>query len=150
MPNNFPLFPPPAPYSAPLPPPRPPPPVRPLFDRCRDYAAVCGTSGAVAGACLATKQHASAFGGALYVGIYTAGLTAGFIGMRHALVQGQWEQDKEAVSGLAAGSLAMAVRTLEAGPRSGCLAGGFFFFTGCIGHHIHRYWLQLRLQKGWY
>ena len=115
---------------------RPPPPPRPLLERARDYAIVSGASGGLLGACMSTRHHASAMSGALFLGTASGFLGASFIGLRHALIQGDFSQDREAVSGLAAGTIAMAVRTVVAGPKSGATAGAFFFFAGCAGHHV--------------
>ena len=128
---------------------RPPPPPRPLLERARDYAIVSGASGGLLGACLSARHHASAVSGALFLGTASGFLSASFIGLRHALIQGDFSQDREAVSGLASGTIAMAVRTVVAGPKSGATAGAFFFFAGCAGHHAHRWWLHLRLTRNW-
>ena len=128
---------------------RPPPPPRPLTERALDYAIICGASGGFVGACMTTRHHLSAFSGALGLGGACAVLGASFIGLRHAIVQGDFSNDTEVVSGLAAGSLAVVVRTVVAGPRSGSIGGAFWFCAGCAGHHAHRYWLNLRLNRGY-
>lgn len=122
---------------------------RPLTARARDYAILGGGVGGFVGACMATRHHASAFGGAAVAGAASAALAASFIGLRHAIVQGQFEQDREAVSGLAAGSLGLFVRTVQAGPQAGGAAGFGCFIAGCTLHHAHRWWLQARLANGW-
>ena len=127
---------------------RPPPPsVRPLAERARDYAIVSGASGAFIGACVATRQHISAFRGALFVGSCSAALACTFIGLRHAILMGDFTQDREAVSGLAAGVMAFATRFVIAGPQAGAVAGGMFFVGGCAAHHAHRWWLLWRLTE---
>lgn len=128
---------------------RPPPPVRSLPERALDYAMLSGAGGGFVGACMVTRHHISAWKGAAGLGGASALLGASFIGLRHALLQGDFSQDREAVSGLAAGGLAMVVRTIIAGPQSGGLAGALFFTAGCAGHHAHRYWLNYRLSHGW-
>jgi hypothetical protein len=124
-------------------------PIRPLQDRARDYGILVGGGGSIIGACLSTHQHASAFVGALYGASVGGVLAASFIGLRHALLQGRFEDDREAVSGLAAGTIALTVRTVTAGPRSGAIAGTTWFVGGCVLHHAHRWWLHHRLVKGW-
>lgn len=125
----------------------PPPPVRPLAERARDYAIVSGASGALLGACVATRQHISAFRGAFFVGSCSAVLASTFIGLRHAMTMGDFNQDREVVSGLAAGVMAFSTRFVIAGPQAGAVAGGMFFVGGCAAHHAHRWWLLWRLTE---
>ena len=127
-----------------------PPPVRPLGERARDAAIFAGGVGAFFGACAATLQHASAFTGMAVVGGGSAAAAASFVGMRHAIVQGDFRQDNEVVSGLAMGTIALVSRTLARGPRAGAFSGGAWFVGGCSLHHAHRYWLNWRLAKGFY
>ena len=122
---------------------------RPLAERARDYAIVVGGSGAFAGACATTVHHGSAFRGAAFVGVPAATIAASFIGLRHLLLQGQFENDKEAVSGLAAGILGLGLGTLRAGPQVGATAGFGAFCAGCVLHHAHRWWLHARLVNNW-
>ena len=87
---------------------KPVPPVRPFQERWRDTALFAGAWGSLAGACAWTSQHGSAFGGALMGGGGAAAIAATFIGVRQLMLQDRWDEDREAVSGLAAGSIASA------------------------------------------
>ena len=98
---------------------------------------------------MTTRHHVSAFTGAAAAGSLGAFYAASFIGLRHLIIQGNWREDREAVSGLAAGMLAGTSRALTDGPRVGALAGMYWFIGGCAAHHAHRYWLYYRLRQGW-
>ena len=127
-----------------------PPPVRPLPERARDSAIFAGGIGAFAGACFSTLRHSSAFWGMALAGSGAAAFAAGFVGLRHLIVAGDFRQDSEVVSGMALGTLGMGIRTLAAGRQAGAYAGATWFVGGCVLHHAHRYWLHWRLTKGYY
>ena len=122
-----------------------PPPVRPLSERARDVAGACGACGALTGACLAAQSETLILGGALYGGTGAAALGGSFVALRHGLLQGRWEQDREGVSGLAAGVIGLILGTARGGRRVGAQLGIVTFFGGCGLHYAHRWWLHWRL-----
>eukprot|EP00965_Chrysotila_dentata_P209398 6185269-Pleurochrysis_carterae.AAC.4 len=121
-----------------------PVPVRPLHLRLRDHAIAYGTVGAVVGMAHRAAHDAPLLGGCVYVGGSWAASAAAFVGIRHALIKGDWKQDREAVSGVAgaivgagvavvSGNVAMIQRISIAG-----------FMAGFAGHFAHRFWLRYR------
>ena len=124
----------------------PPPPVRPLPVRLRDYALIAGPLGGLGGACLAARHQTSLIGGTARLGSAAALLTTAFVGLREAQLQGHWEQDREGVSGLAAGVLGLAVFGLRFGGKAGARAGIAGMFGGSALHYAHRWWLHARLR----
>ena len=126
-----------------------PPPVRDIVVRLRDNAIVASSCGAFLGACMATRQHASAFSGMMYGGAAGAALATSFIGLRHGLIQGRWEEDREVVSGLSAatiGAVATALRP-NSSPPAIARSGLNWFLGGCALHYAHRWWLYYRLLR---
>lgn len=121
------------------------PPVRPLTERARDSAAIGGACGSMVGACLAARHEASLLGGALYFGGGWAALGVSFVALRHVILQGQFEDDREGVSGLAAGVIAITGGTARLGRKWGARLGIAAFFGGCTAHYAHRWWLHARL-----
>eukprot|EP00322_Chrysochromulina_rotalis_P031136 CAMPEP_0115841098 /NCGR_PEP_ID=MMETSP0287-20121206/7115_1 /TAXON_ID=412157 /ORGANISM="Chrysochromulina rotalis, Strain UIO044" /LENGTH=136 /DNA_ID=CAMNT_0003294737 /DNA_START=52 /DNA_END=459 /DNA_ORIENTATION=+ len=124
-------------------------PVRPVADRVRDYAIICGTAGGLFGACIAARHEAPLLRYVTTVGGGTAFLGGSFIGLREALLQGRWEQDSEAISGFTAGALGMLSISFVSGPRAGVRAGILCALMGSAGHYAHRWWLHTRLQNRW-
>ena len=125
-----------------------PPPVRPLSERVRDTAIVTGAVGGMFGACVAAYKHSHigpVLGGTAMAGATSAALGSAFIGLRHALIQGDFRKDSEVVTGLSMGLIALTTRLVSAGPRPAAFSGGAFFAGGCALHHAHRYWLHYRL-----
>ena len=122
---------------------------RPVIDRARDYALLTGAAGSIIGACVAARHDAPMLSSVITVGGGGAALAAGFIGLRHALLQDQWEKDNEAVSGLSAAALGATTATFLAGPRAGTNAAFVCFVGGGVLHYAHRWWLHVRLRDGW-
>ena len=122
---------------------------RPVIERVTDYALVTGVAGGVVGACVAARHDAPLLSSACTVGGGGAALVAGFIGLRHALLQDQWEKDNEAVSGLSAAVLGATTGTFLSGPRAGTNAALVCFVGGSALHYAHRWWLHVRLRDGW-
>jgi hypothetical protein len=125
----------------------PPPPVRPVLERVRDYAIVAGGSGGLLGACLAARHGASMFVSIGLFGGSTAAAASGFIGLRYALLQDRWEEDVEAVSGLAAGAIGGIAGGFAGGARGAARTGMVCFFAGGALHFAHRWWLHWRLSR---
>jgi len=119
---------------------------RPVWDRARDHAAVFGACGALTGACVAARNDAPVLVNALQFGMPAALTAATFVGLRHALLQGQWEQDREAVSGLAAGALGVAIGSMRS-PAWGARLGAASFVGGSLLHYAHRWWLRSELER---
>jgi len=129
---------------------RAPPPVRPLAERALDTAIFTGGIGGFAGACVSTYCFGSVAYGVIALGGFAAVTSATFIGLRHAITQGDFRQDSEVVSGMAAGTIASVQTALSTGlPRAGAFAGGVGFVGGCALHHAHRHWLLYRLKRNW-
>ena len=124
-----------------------PPPVRPLAERACDTAIFCGGIGSFVGACISTFRFGTVVYGIAVAGVGSAAMGASFIGLRHAIVQGDFEQDAEPVTGLAMGTIATVATTISSGSRAGALSGGVWFMGGCALHHAHRYWLAYRLDR---
>ena len=122
---------------------------RPVIDRARDYALLTGAAGSIIGACVAARHDAPMLSSVITVGGGGAALAAGFIGLRHALLQDQWEKDNEAVSGLSAAALGATTATFLAGPRAGTNAAFVCFVGAGVLHYAHRWWLHVRLRDGW-
>ena len=127
---------------------RTPPPVRPLSERARDTAIVTGGVGGFCGACAATLRFTSAFWGLAVVGSSSAALGASFIGLRHVIVNGDFRQDSEVVSGIAMGTLAALAAIATSGRKVAAVTGSVWFVGGCISHYAHRHWLHYRLTRG--
>ena len=102
-------------------------PVAPISARLRDYALLSGACGGAVGACSAASFDTPIAYGFCWVGATWAAAAAAFVGVRHALLQDRWEDDREGVSGVA---------------LQGAGAG---FALGFIGHFAHRLWLRRRL-----
>lgn len=123
-------------------------PVRPWRDRVRDTAIVAGVGGSVSGAVLVYGESASVavmLRGALWAGGHWAIAAAAFVGLRQAMLQDRWQEDREVVSGSAAAFVGAAVGAARGGPRAmgqSALAG---FFGGCALHWLHRHWLRHQL-----
>lgn len=127
---------------------RVPPPVRPLVERARDASIATGGSGAFAGACIWAYKGRSALLGAAVWGSSLAALGGAFVGLRYAIIGGDFRQDKEVVTGLAMGMLASGTIAPTVSPRAGAFAGGAGFVGGCLMHYAHRYWLHFRWSRG--
>ncbi|KAL1515757.1 hypothetical protein AB1Y20_002373 [Prymnesium parvum] len=124
--------------------------VAPLSQRMRDHAIVAGSIGAYSQAIHAARHGVPVLHGAFFGGAACATIAASFIGTRHLLLQGQWHEDREGVSGLAA-SIVGGSFALVANPRMVGHAAGYCFLGGCMLHYAHRWWLHYRLawQMGW-
>jgi hypothetical protein len=125
------------------------PPVRPVVERLRDYAIIAGTSGGIAGACLAARHEAPMLGSTLALGGGFAATVTAFLALRHALIQDRWEQDHEMVSAVSAGTTGGIAGTALFGPRTGSRIALASALAGCILHYGHRWWLHERLRNGW-
>ena len=76
-------------------------PVAPVSARLRDYALLSGACGGAVGACSAASFDTPIAYGFCWVGATWAAAAAAFVGVRHALLQDRWEDDREGVSGVA-------------------------------------------------
>lgn len=137
--------------SAPAPSTSPPSPspvaVRPFEERLRDSALAAGALGSFVGACLAARHERSLISGVAWPGASAALLVAAFIGLREAQLQGRWEEDREGVSGLAAGVIGCAIFSKTHGAKAGARAGLAGMFGGAALHYAHRWWLHARLRR---
>lgn len=137
---------PPTPVQQPPPPPteEPPPPwsfppPRPLSERVLDYGIISGMFGGTYGAMSAARQGSSLLLGTLWVGGHWVVATSCFLGVRTLLIQDDWANDREGVSGMAAAITGAGIAGLHAGPRAvpracaGCFVGGF------VMHYAHRW-----------
>ena len=124
-------------------------PVRPVIERVRDYAIVGGVTGGIYGACVAARHEAPILLATACTGGGVAFLAGSFIGLRHALIQGRWEEDNELVSGVTAGALGFVTVSLMSNPRAGARAAALCTLGGSVLHYAHRWWLHARVVKGW-
>lgn len=76
-------------------------------------------------------------------------MAASFIGLREVLLQGRWNEDREAVSGLAAAVIG-GCSGLRAGPQVAARTAMVAFVGGCALHHAHRWWLYARIVNEWH
>lgn len=125
-------------------------PVRPIFERVRDYAIVSGAVGGLIGACVAARHEVPILRYTLAVGGGSGTFGGMFIALRHTLLQDRWDLDSEAVSGLTAGTLGMVAMTMLSGPQAGARAGFICAMGGGILHYGHRWWLHARLANEWH
>ena len=133
--------------------PRPPPPpfepvaVRPLGARARDYALVCGAAGCVAGAAQRAAYELPVLAGGVRVGVHWACAAAAFVGLRHVLTRGEWREDREVVSGIAASAVGAGSALMRGQPRQAphLAIGGFF--GASAAHFAHRWWLRYRIAR---
>lgn len=124
--------------------------MRPVVERVCDYAALTGSMGGLVGACVAARHEVPILRYMLTVGGGSALLAGSFIGLRHTLLQGRWEQDSEAVSGFTAGTLGLFTVTLLSGAQAGARAGVACAVGGGALHYAHRWWLHARLANEWH
>lgn len=121
-------------------------PIRPLHERVRDYALVSGGGGAVVGATLAAARGGQLLHGATWVGGYWALAASVFVSLRHAILQERWQEDREAVSGIAAATVGAGATTLSGAQRRTVAQTAFLCFLGGFTlHYFHRWWLRARL-----
>ena len=121
------------------------PEVRPLPDRARDYAVAAGVCGGLAGACGAARHGAPVLVGGFHTAMQCGAISAAFIGLRALLLQDRWEEDREGVSGLAAGIIGGGTTALRHGSRAGIIVGAGSFAAGASLHYLHRWWLHTRV-----
>ena len=119
--------------------------VRPLPDRARDCALAAGGVGAVWGATVAAAEGGAIPHGAAWVGSRWAAAAAAFIGLRHLILQGDWRNDREAVSAVAAAAVGGGAAALQRAWRRLRIVSAVSFVTGFGGHYLHRWWLRARL-----
>eukprot|EP00966_Prymnesium_polylepis_P221332 5120138-Prymnesium_polylepis.1 len=125
--------------------------VPPLQERLRDNAIVASTCGGTYRAIHAARHGAPIVPSALMTAATWGALSAGFIGLRHLILQERWHEDREAVTGMALGVVGGGYSALAMSPRiAGHMALGCFF-GGCGLHYAHRWWLHYRLawDMGW-
>ena len=138
--------PPPTPAQQPSPPPteEPPPPwsfppPRPLSERVLDYGILSGFCGGTYGAMSAARRGSSVLLGTLWIGGHWVLASSCFLGVRALLIQDNWANDREGVSGMAAAITGSFFAGMHAGPRAvpracaGCFVGGFAM------HWAHRW-----------
>jgi hypothetical protein len=119
--------------------------VRPLSVRARDYALVAAALGGTFQATHAARHDAPILISAARTSFIFGAAAASFIGLRHAMLKGQWEDDREGISGMAAGIVGGTIATLGWGPRFGSTAGAGCLVAGAALHYVHRWWLHGRL-----
>ena len=120
-------------------------PVAPVSARLRDYALLSGACGGAVGACSAASFDTPIAYGFCWVGATWAAAAAAFVGVRHALLQDRWEDDREGVSGVAGAVVGGAGAAVRLGRGVALQGAGAGFALGFIGHFAHRLWLRRRL-----
>ena len=120
-------------------------PVAPVSARLRDYALLSGACGGAVGACSAASFDTPIAYGFCWVGATWAAAAAAFVGVRHALLQDRWEEDREGVSGVAGAVVGGAGAAVRLGRGVALQGAGAGFALGFVGHFAHRLWLRRRL-----
>jgi len=121
--------------------------VRPVHIRIRDYAIVGGSAGALAGAIRRAVLDLPVLEGAAWISVHWAAAAGSFIGLRHLLVRGDWREDREVVSGMAASAVGAGSALLHRQPKMMGHMAIYGFFGGCAAHFSHRWWLRWRLAR---
>ena len=115
------------------------PPPRPLSERVLDYGIISGMCGGTYGAMSAARHGSSVLLGTLWIGGHWVFASSCFLGVRTLLIQDNWANDREGVSGIAAAITGGCFAGLHAGRRAvpracaGCFVGGFAM------HYAHRW-----------
>ena len=115
------------------------PPPRPLMERVRDYGAISGGCGAVYGAMAAARQGVPMLGATVWIGGHWAVASSCFLGVRALLIQDDWANDREGVSGMAAAIVGGSFAGLHAGRRAALPVSAGCFAAGFTLHYAHRW-----------
>lgn len=104
-----------------------------------DYGVLSAMCGATYGGMTAARHGSSVLVGSLWIGGHWVLASSCFLGVRALLVQDNWANDREGVSGIAAAITGGGFAGLHAGRQAalrvsaGCFVGGFTM------HYMHRW-----------
>ena len=115
------------------------PPPRPLSERVVDYGILSGICGGTYGAMRAARHGSSTLIAALWVGGHWVLASSCFLGARELLIQGDWANDREGVSGMAAAITGGGFAGLYVGRKAIPRACAGFFVGGFAMHYAHRW-----------
>lgn len=125
--------------------------VAPLMERMRDYGILAGTLGGCLRAIHTARHDVPIILSAIWSSGTCAALAATFIGLRHVILQGRWQEDREMISGLALGVVGGGYAIPWMSTRAAGHVALGCFLGGCVAHYAHRWWLHYRLawNMGW-
>ena len=115
------------------------PPPRPLSERVVDYGILSGICGGTYGAMRAARHGSSTLIAALWVGGHWVLASSCFLGARELLIQDDWANDREGVSGMAAAITGGGFAGLYVGRKAIPRACAGFFVGGFVMHYAHRW-----------
>ena len=115
------------------------PPPRPLSERVVDYGILSGICGGTYGAMRAARHGSSTLIAALWVGGHWVLASSCFLGARELLIQDDWANDREGVSGMAAAITGGGFAGLYVGRKAIPRACAGFFVGGFAMHYAHRW-----------
>ena len=115
------------------------PPPRPLSERVVDYGILSGICGGTYGAMRAARHGSSTLLAALWVGGHWVLASSCFLGARELLIQDDWANDREGVSGMAAAITGGGFAGLYVGRKAVPRVCAGFFVGGFAMHYAHRW-----------
>ena len=115
------------------------PPPRPLSERVVDYGILSSICGGTYGAMRAARHGSSTLIAALWVGGHWVLASSCFLGARELLIQDDWANDREGVSGMAAAITGGGFAGLYVGRKAIPRACAGFFVGGFAMHYAHRW-----------